>query len=366
MTLMVLARPRTVLVHEYITGGGLAGQELPASLAAEGRAMRRALVEDFAALHAIEVVMTLDARFPDEPGPWRVVRVGPGEERATFERLAAEVEAVALIAPETDGVLLERARTIERVGGRSLGSSPEAIALTADKCALGTLWQERSLPTPPGRRVRPSESLPHDFPYPAVLKPIDGAGSASTFYVASPAGLPPEVGQELPEGLLQPFMGGSPLSAAFLIVPVEKPVTESAYLIGIGRQWIRIREGRFTYQGGCVPYPYRVPVGLIRRALRVVRGLAGWVGVDFLWDEAREELTLLEINPRLTTSYVGWRRFFTRGDLAGRWLLALEHPHLLLRGQVMGTRLPNAEPVSFHADGSLVSAFPPESDDCEP
>src|SRR3954464_11565256 len=71
--------PMQVLVHEWVTGGGLAGSPLPASWAAEGRAMRRAIARDFASLPEVRVVVTLDDRQPDDPGPWTVVRVGPGE-----------------------------------------------------------------------------------------------------------------------------------------------------------------------------------------------------------------------------------------------------------------------------------------------
>ena len=42
--------PRNILIHEWVTGGGLAGSCLTASWAAEGRAMRRSIAADFAAL----------------------------------------------------------------------------------------------------------------------------------------------------------------------------------------------------------------------------------------------------------------------------------------------------------------------------
>ncbi len=59
-----------VLVHEWVTGGGLSGSPLPASWEREGSAMRRAIAAEFAALSTeeIKVVMTLDARLPEEAG----------------------------------------------------------------------------------------------------------------------------------------------------------------------------------------------------------------------------------------------------------------------------------------------------------
>src|SRR3954465_180086 len=90
----------TILVHEWVTGGGLSGSPLPPSWAAEGAAMRRAVARDFAAAPGLRVVMTLDDRFDDEAGPWTTVRVGPGEEEERFRDLAAEADYTALIAPE--------------------------------------------------------------------------------------------------------------------------------------------------------------------------------------------------------------------------------------------------------------------------
>ena len=161
---------RTVLVHEYVTGGGLAGQPLPESWASEGRAMRRALASDFAEVPGVRVLMTLDARLPDEPGPWTIVRVA---DPSAIVSIAAEADHTAPIAPETGGVLTELARILPR----SLGSSPDAIALAGDKLRLAAHLTDLGLPTPLSIVVRLRDGLPRDFEYPAVLKPIDGAGA---------------------------------------------------------------------------------------------------------------------------------------------------------------------------------------------
>ena len=197
--------PTTVLIHEFVTGGGLAGEVLPPSWAAEGRAMRLALAEDFAGLVGVTVTMTLDTRLPDGPGPWTTVRVGPGDEPATVSRLAAEHDYTLCVAPETGGVLEARARWIESAGGRSLGSSPEAVALCADKVRTGDHLRSIGIPTPSSLRVVPRDGLPRGAPYPAVLKPIDGAGSLSTFFLESPDDLPADA-LAMDRAILQPFV----------------------------------------------------------------------------------------------------------------------------------------------------------------
>ncbi len=303
-----------VLVHEWVTGGGLAGSPSPASWAAEGRAMRRSIAADFASLPHVRVVITLDESQPDEPGPWSVVRVGPGEEPDRFASLAAHADFTALIAPESGGVLADRARAIERAGGRSLGSSPAAIELTGNKLRLGAHLADRGIASPPCRCVNPSLGLPDVYPYPAVLKPIDGAGSLETYFVPD-AGALPEAARTSREALLQPFISGVPMSTSFLVGADGR-----ARPIGTGRQWVEVREGRFTYRGGELPVAGGCGDHSPRRAVESVPGLLGYVGVDYLFDEGSGRVTVLEINPRPTTSYVALSWHLSPGVLARAWL----------------------------------------------
>lgn len=341
--------------------------------------MRLALAEDFSSLDGVRVVATLDDRLPEEPTPWTTVRIGPGEEVETFARLAAETDHTLCIAPETGGVLLERARIIERVGGRSLGSSPEAIALTGDKWRLYLHWRDARIPTPLTRLVRLSDSLPdprgfrvpdvavlrsgpprrHANPVehesgwfdeaascPAVVKPIDGAGSMHTYLIESRgAALPDDLGA-LELGLLQPYDAGLPMSASILAGADDRMIP-----VGIGRQRVVVRDGRFVYLGGTVPAGPGASAAEALRAVATVQGLRGWVGVDFLLDEATGRVSVLEINPRLTTSYVGWRRLLPAGTLARVWLDALSGC-FEDEGGSLAERIKEQGSVAFEADGS--------------
>src|SRR5262245_64895428 len=114
-----------ILVHEWVTGGGLAGSPMPPSWADEGRAMRRALDADFASLarDVVRVILTLDARLPDDPGPWTIERIEPGREVDRLCELAGAADVTVLVAPETAGTLARRTRDLRKAGARVLGSS---------------------------------------------------------------------------------------------------------------------------------------------------------------------------------------------------------------------------------------------------
>ena len=62
----------------------------------------------------------------------------------------------------------------------------------------------------------------------------------------------------------------------------------------------------------------------LRAAVESIPGLRGFVGVDFIWDEGRRRATVLEINPRPTTSIVGLTRILPPGRLASAWIGAFD------------------------------------------
>jgi predicted ATP-grasp superfamily ATP-dependent carboligase len=282
--------------------------------------MRRALVHDLAAVPGIQVRMLLDTQYPDEPGPWATIRVpegGPGRDREALERETAVADAVIVIAPEPDGLLTERAAWVEAVDpAKLLGPGPDAIARASQKHQLAGTLVAAGVTVPPGRIVTQATDLPgiDDFLYPAVLKPIQGAGSHATFFLDDPERPPAGALAELP-ALLQAYVPGTPMSASFLVGRDGR-----AELVAVGRQRIAIEAGRFRYRGGVVPAGHPDMADEARRALAAVSGLCGWIGVDFIWNEAAGAAAVLEINPRLTMSFIGLSRRLPAGTLARAWL----------------------------------------------
>ena len=101
-----------------------------------------------------------------------------------LERLSAAADATILIAPEFDGILWKAALRVVAVGGRLISPSPEFIRIAADKQRTCEALEAAGVPVPHGRILESDEPLPADFPYPAVVKPVDGAGSQDSYFVA--------------------------------------------------------------------------------------------------------------------------------------------------------------------------------------
>jgi predicted ATP-grasp superfamily ATP-dependent carboligase len=315
-----------VLVYEHCTASARAGIAMPASLLREGWAMLSAIQSDLARCPGVVAEGLFDL----------------AEDRI------AEADFTLVIAPEPDDLLARLCEQVERAGGRLLGPDCGAVRLTADKLALGQHLARHGVSSPACAVLPEGDPTRVTCSYPAVLKPRDGAGSQATYLVAEPAGLEACVSAARAEGwtgelILQPFVSGSAVSIAFLIGPGR--------ILALPATWQHLSlDGRFRYLGGQLPLPRDLQERaerLGRRAVECVGGLRGYVGVDLVLGAAPDgsQDAVIEINPRLTTSYVGLRA------------LAQHNLAEVLLAIVQGLSLPTlswrSAPIRFQADGAV-------------
>jgi predicted ATP-grasp superfamily ATP-dependent carboligase len=331
-----------LFVYESLSAGGL-GDHPPASLRAEGWAMLSAAVADFALVASVASLLSPD--LPEIPGV-RCRRTASADEPRHFLDAIDDCDAALVIAPEFDDILAQRAEQVLTRGKRLLGCRPNGVRLAADKLALARHWQTHGVPTPATNRATPQP--PPVFP--VILKPRDGAGSQATRLVADPASWEREfaaVRAEWPghEFIVQPYHPGTACSVAFLIGPRQS-------LALAPTEQVLSTDGRFQYHGGRLPLApdhSRRALDLASKALAGIDGLAGFVGVDLVL--AGDGLDVcIEINPRLTTSYIGLRRL-CRDNLADGWLRVLNGE----RDVRLSWR---DEPIRFFADGQMACGRP--------
>ncbi|NOY29130.1 MAG: ATP-grasp domain-containing protein [Planctomycetes bacterium] len=296
-----------IFLYEWITGGGLVEEHgaLPASLLTEGAAMLSALAADFVAIDGAQVTVLRDIRLSDLPLPsCKIVEVhSKSHHREEIERLASKADHTLVIAPEIDDILRQTNRWVRSAGGRLLASSDDFVSLAADKHQTARLLAESGVATPEARLLEADqEKLPKNFPYPGVLKPVHGAGSQHTLLVASERDTPPPY--PWPRRL-ERFCPGMACSVSFLCGPAHRVA------LPVCRQHLT-SDGRFSYTGGSLLGQSdlaRRATALADRALEVFPPALGYVGVDLVLGKAADgsEDFVIEINPRLTTSYVGLR-----------------------------------------------------------
>ena len=272
----------TVFIYEYATAVGARGESLAPSLLAEGRAMRTAVIADFQAIPDVRVLTV------------------PTDDEAAFRRTAAGATFALIIAPESQGILEERCRWALESGTTLLGPSLEAIHLTSDKLALAKHFHHHGVPHP---KTWPLGSEPQDL-FPMVWKSRDGAGSQNSVVIKSANDSAAASASERKAMIAQEYIDGIAASVAFLIG------SESRVALLPCRQNLS-DDGSLRYLGGSLPLPADLSKRastLAERAIAVVPGLFGYVGVDVVLANDPSKDCVIEINPRLTTSYVGLRR----------------------------------------------------------
>lgn len=290
-----------IFAYEFITGGGLLYDQLPQSLAIEGDMMVNALLADLTCLANIQVLLSRDPRMDFSTRGVDCMSPNAGEDPfVAFARGVRECDAVWPIAPETGGVLEELSRIVVEEGRLLLGSQPEAVAVAASKSRTIEVLDEagvRCVPT----FTDPARVAP--IPGPWVIKPDDGAGCADASVVGSWQDARGWLDARAGDGFVaQPWCDGTSLSLS-IICHDGKSV-----LLSCNQQHVRCRNSRLELEGITVNAfddALGVYSGIAQRIAAAMPGLRGYVGVDLILAEAGP--IVLEINPRMTTSYCGLR-----------------------------------------------------------
>jgi hypothetical protein len=238
-----------------------------------------------------------------------------------LEENVTRFEACLPVAPEEDLILYEITKILEKNKVKTIGSSSEAVLACSDKFETYNILKD-DLPIIETEKVFFSNLKDYKDIFSngrdMLVKPADGVSCSGVRVVRSYADFIKASANlkrttNLPYFLLQDRVKGKSTSVSIL------STGEEAIPLSLNRQNIDFNEGKLVYNGGEVPYEHNLSddaKDIAKRTVRSIKGLKGYVGVDLLLDDTNEEIYILEINPRLTTSYVALRRLlnFNLGD----------------------------------------------------
>lgn len=294
-----------IFVCEYITGGGLHSAPLPPSLRREGAMMVRALLRDLADVGGLTLTASRDPSIPaDELAPpdaairWSVPATAD-DVWPLWRSCIAEADAVWPIAPETGGRLERLVEMVVAHGKIPLCSTIDAIHTTSSKRMTARLLAAN------GVAVVPTFAAAGPFPESRrgwVAKPDDGAGAEDTRWFGDPGRLRRwlDQGERRKTHVVQPYIAGD--AASLSAVARDGAVR----VITCNRQHITIEDGCFRYRGGIVgglEARRRAFEPVAAAIAETIPGLWGYVGVDLI--ESSDGPLVVDVNPRLTTSYAG-------------------------------------------------------------
>lgn len=282
--------------------------------------MLEALLADLLSLREHRLSVQVDPRYLPQNRSRPGLRVVDGRNCGDqcFRQMVEEADAAFLIAPETDDQLEAITAMVEGCGKLVVGSSAVGVKAAGDKMLTYRLLKAHDIPTPKTIRLRPADdpaSIGRRLGCPVVVKPIDGVGCHSVFIARQPSELERTIAaarQKAPGKslLAQSYIDGVHASVSFLTDGSRSlPLT-------LNLQEIRGRS-RLRYNGGCVPFEHPLRALAFKRAKEIVQaipGLKGYVGIDLVLTD--HDAVVIEVNPRLTTSYVGVRQVLGQNPAA--------------------------------------------------
>jgi hypothetical protein len=290
------------------------------SVLSEGFGMLRTAVADFeAAGH--EVTVFLDDRLSKLNPPISAdctVPISYAQEAEKFLVNAAKTnDAVYVVAPETGQTLQSLVQLVRQTGKLSLNCEVSAIRKVADKTVLCKTLKKSGLSAPETMAFNIDSGLAEvksaiksKLSYPVFFKPADGVSCGGLSIVKEAAQAENAIAKIRAESagkhfIVQEFIRGEAVSVSLLCTGSE------ALAISLNKQNVKLAtpEAASSYEGGVVPFNHPLKHEALTMAEKVAgssAGLRGYVGVDLVL--AEDKPFVVDVNPRLTTSYVGLSR----------------------------------------------------------
>lgn len=360
-------------ILEWVCGGGLQATptaEIAKSLLTEGWAMLNAVAQDFGRC-GHDVIANIDARFFDGPqlsgfksGFRRSSKSGftKGLPSGWWE-IASQADAVIVIAPEFSRILQTAILQLAPVCKLLLNCQGEFLTASCDKWITAQRLQASDVLHPATQLAcAATEDWLNQNATASrrwILKPRDGAGCEaiqlhheSTLREA----LETTRAKDSNSGMiLQPFHSGAAFSRSAIIDTSGRahwlPLVTQEFLAG----------DALTYTGGRVLVESDLQCADLRAGAQfsiakldavlkatieaLGQGACGWVGVDLLYSDELDDWMVIEVNPRLTTSFTGLSMSYGPGLMQ----------HMLQAGQGLEVAIGTTwKAISFNAAGGLL------------
>jgi len=284
-----------LFVTEFITGGGLANHPLPEGLKQEGLLMLNAVLSDCSLINNIQLVTCLDARITLTATDVEVHTIDTSSDYMNeVTRLAKGSDYVWVIAPESAGVLESVVAELTEQEIPTINCDAESIRLTGDKLKCSNCLTESGIKT----TVNLSQEEALEYPHQVVIKNRYGVGCEG-LKLCDSGMMALECIDEFNQWVVQPYIEGEHLSVCLLCHSGESKV------LACNKQLFSddLKEPRLQACHVNAVTVNKDIEALMTRITKAFPGLKGYVGIDLI--KTDDEYIVVDINPRLTSSYVG-------------------------------------------------------------
>ena len=286
-----------LLVAEYLAGGGMANHPLPERLKQEGLLMLRSVLMDCMRINHLELITTLDARVSLDLQKVDIVTVKKSADYIDcLTSLARKCDAAWIIAPESNNRLGSIVARLSDEKVTLINCDEKSIAVCSDKINTEEHLLAAGLPT----IKRLSKDALRSFTDRVVVKNRDGTGCEGLKIYAGGRCAASQL-NDVDAHIVQPYIPGNHLSLSLLCRPGEADV-------------LSVNVQKFSGDNEpklirCIvnAMPVRQEfIDLARGIAASLPGLRAYVGVDLINNQQGN--FIVDINPRVTSSYVGLRQ----------------------------------------------------------
>ncbi len=283
-----------LFVTEFITGGGFANHPLPDGLKQEGLLMLNSVLADCSRIHHIQLTTCLDTRITLDHSN---VDVYPVEDSADYmqqvSKLAQASDYAWVIAPESSGVLESLVSQLAKQNIPTINCDAESIRVTGDKIKCAAQLQQAGIDT----AANLSYIEAQEYSNKVVIKRRYGVGCEG-LKICDSGALGLECIDDFHQWVVQPYIQGEHLSLSLLCYTGDAKILTCNKQIFSGESQPKLEACHVN----AAPITNSMQT-LVDNIAQAFSGLTGYVGVDLI--KANGTYVVIDINPRLTSSYVG-------------------------------------------------------------
>ncbi|MFK7794215.1 MAG: ATP-grasp domain-containing protein [Gammaproteobacteria bacterium] len=283
-----------LLVTEFITGGGFANHPLPDGLKQEGLLMLNAVLADCSRMSDIHLTTCLDPRIELTDINVDVYPVVKSVDyMQQVSKLAHENDYAWVIAPESAGVLESLISRLTKENIPTINCDASSIRIAGDKikCALQLL--EAGIDT----AVNFSLAEAQQYTNKTVIKSRFGVGCEG-LKVCDSGVLALECIDDFNQWVVQAYIEGEHLSLSLLCYSGEARILSCNKQVFSGNEEPKLKSCHVNE----ISINEKMEI-LANNIAKTFPGFAGYVGVDLI--KRGSDYVVIDINPRLTSSYVG-------------------------------------------------------------
>ncbi|MEM2897206.1 MAG: ATP-grasp domain-containing protein [Candidatus Bathyarchaeia archaeon] len=286
-----------ILIVEAISSGYTKHGD--ASILSEGLAMLVSITNDMLKA-GYDVSIVLEKKLMNSTlrlKASRIFKVGTLKD-SSLKAFAKNHDFVYIIAPESENLL---SKMVESLDSFHINSKPKTIRLMSDKARMLSELSKRGFRVPETLKSPFEDSSIEDLGFPLIIKPCFGAGCEG-LKIVKDTGEFHKVFKSLNKVygslIAQKLIKGIPASVSVMTDGSRvKP-------LALNKQFIKFDNP--SYFGGYTPLNHALKqkaFDMIKKLVENFKGLKGYVGIDIVF--SKNEVYIIEVNPRLTVSYVG-------------------------------------------------------------